>query len=60
MLCEIGLEFTENREVTGSTPVGATVPFPGFYGGWDFFYAFSDSLAGAAEHILSTTAAGTA
>jgi polar amino acid transport system substrate-binding protein len=28
---------TENREVTGSTPVGATVPFPGFYWERDFF-----------------------
>ena len=29
--------MTENRKVTGSTPVGATVPFPGFYREWDFF-----------------------
>src|ERR1700712_1497329 len=28
---------TENREVTGSTPVGATVPFPGFYWERDSF-----------------------
>ena len=28
---------TENREVTGSTPVGATVPFPGFYWERDFY-----------------------
>jgi hypothetical protein len=28
---------TENRKVTGSTPVGATVPFPGFYWERDFF-----------------------
>jgi hypothetical protein len=31
-----GLVMTENREVTGSTPVGATVPFRGFYSERDF------------------------
>ena len=30
---------TENRKVTGSTPVGATVRSSGFYGGSDFFAA---------------------
>jgi len=48
---------TENREVTGSTPVGATVPFPGFYWERDFFCPFrlparlSDS---AFAHALPT------
>lgn len=31
---------TENREVTGSTPVGATGPFSGFYWEGAFFFAF--------------------
>ena len=42
---------TENREVTGSTPVGATVPFPGFYWERDFFFA---SLFEATKIALTT------
>lgn len=40
---------TENREVTGSTPVGATGPFSGFYWEGAFLFAFlshSSALAG--------------
>ena len=29
---------TENRKVTGSTPVGATIRPPGFYSGGGFFF----------------------
>lgn len=36
---------TENREVTGSTPVGATGPFLGFYWEGAFFVKRSDSLS---------------
>jgi hypothetical protein len=42
---------TENREVTGSTPVGATVPFPGFYWERDFFLA---TFARAEKSVLTT------
>jgi hypothetical protein len=39
---------TENREVTGSTPVGATAPIPGFYRDRGFFFplALPPRLAG--------------
>lgn len=36
---------TENREVTGSTPVGATAASPGFYWGGGFFVNGPDLLS---------------
>jgi hypothetical protein len=46
---------TENREVTGSTPVGATVPFPGFYWERDFFRAPATAAISAGGYILATS-----
>jgi hypothetical protein len=45
---------TENREVTGSTPVGATVPFPGFYWERDFFSPERRLSGSAFAHTLPT------
>ena len=53
ILCEIPLWITENRKVTGSTPVGATVRSSGFYGRSDFFVS-SNSLAGREQVLLTS------
>ena len=45
---------TENRKVTGSTPVRATRPSAGFYCGWPFFFApLPQSLMGTGYTDLS-------
>ena len=45
---------TENRKVTGSTPVGATIRPPGFYSGGGFFSLTTLVFPVRAPYMLTT------